>query len=136
MRFSIEGFEHFKNMIHPSIVSLKRHYLKNKMYVFPTYHGCGNKNKDESNRQIDYKRGGHCLFPTFKKYGKKKTKKRIKKKLYYTRYMSNIDLNNFAKMKNNMWYDYNEKKYKQRAAWFYHKMDPYKFVFSNIKEKP
>ena len=50
--------------------------------------------------------------------------------------MSNIDLNNFAKMKNNMWYDYNEKKYKPRTAWFYHKTDPYKFLFNNIKESP
>ena len=79
MRFTIEGLKHFENMIHPHVIFLKRHYFKNGMYVFPTYHGCGDKNKDGSNRQIDYKRGGHCLFPTFKKYGKKKQKKKLKK---------------------------------------------------------
>ena len=44
MVFSIEGFEHFKNILHPSITENARHYLKNGYYYyFPAYHSCGKK---------------------------------------------------------------------------------------------
>ena len=70
MVFSIEGFEHFKNILHPTITENARHYLKNGYYYFPTYHSCGKKNRNGTNKEIDYKRGEYCFFPTEKRYWK------------------------------------------------------------------
>ena len=58
------------------------------------------KTKEVDNKEIDYKRGGQCLFPTAKRYWKKNIAGRlIPRKLHYTRYMSNINMNSFAKNK-------------------------------------
>ena len=43
MFFSVEGFNRFKNMLHPNIVKNANEYLKNGYYHLPTYHGCGKK---------------------------------------------------------------------------------------------
>ena len=72
MVFSIEGFKHFKNILHPNIVENSNEYLKNRLYHLPTYHGCGKRNRNGTNKEIDYKRGEHCFFPTERKYWKKK----------------------------------------------------------------
>ena len=72
MVFSIEGFKHFKNILHPNIVENSNEYLKNRLYHLPTYHGCGKRNRNGTNKEIDYKRGEHCFFPTVRKYWKKK----------------------------------------------------------------
>ena len=50
MRFSIEGLKHFENMMHPHLISLKRHYLKNRMYVFPIY----GKKKQKEKLKINF----------------------------------------------------------------------------------
>ena len=55
MVFSKEGFEHFKNIFHPNLVANKNHYLKNGLYIFPPYHGCGLRNKNGTNKEIDCK---------------------------------------------------------------------------------
>ena len=52
MVFSIEGFEHFKNILHPTITENARHYLKNGYYYFPTYHSCGKKIEMEQIRKL------------------------------------------------------------------------------------
>ena len=70
MVFSIEGFKHFKNILHPTITENARHYLKNEYYYFPTYHSCGKKNRNGTNKEIDYKRDEYCFFPTEKRYWK------------------------------------------------------------------
>ena len=100
MRFDTDGLKHFENIIHPNLLANKNRYLKNRLYEFPQYHGCGFRNKNGTNKEIDYKRGGQCLFPTAKRYWKKNIAGRlIPRKLHYTRYMSNINMNSFAKNK-------------------------------------
>ena len=108
MGFTIEGFEHFKNIFHPNLIANKDHYLKNGIYRFPPYHGCGLRNRNGTNKLIDYKRGYQCLFPTEKRYWKPyKTinKKTYSKKVKFTGYMSNLGINYYAKTKKRMWYD-------------------------------
>ena len=55
MVFSIEGFKHFKNILHPNIVDNANEYLKNGYYHFPTYHGCGKKIKMEQIKKLTIK---------------------------------------------------------------------------------
>ena len=85
MIFSLEGFEYFKNIIHPNIFANKNHYLI--------------RNKNGTNKKIDYKRGYQCFFPTDKRYWKRY--KNINKKLR----MRN-GINAFAKTKQRLWYDW------------------------------
>ena len=102
MVFTIESFNHYKNIFHPNLLANKDHYLKNRLYHFPIYHGSGLRNRNGTNKIIDYKRGCQCLFPTDKRYWKpyhKLSKKAISRRVKFTRYMSNLGMNCFAKTK-------------------------------------
>ena len=46
----------FKELIHPNITDNIDYYKKGNYYLFPTYHGCGLRNR------VDYKRGYQCVF--------------------------------------------------------------------------
>ena len=121
MSFAREGFEHFKNIFHPNVRKNADHYLTNGWYRFPPYHGCGLRNRNGSNNLIDYKRGYQCLFPTEKRHWKpyaKISKNKISRNVKFTRYMSNLGINCYAKTKKRMWYDYDKKCYKPRADWY------------------
>ena len=140
MGFTIEGFEHFKSIFHPNLIANKDHYLKGGMYRFPPYHGCGLKNRNGTNKLIDYKRGQQCLFPTEKRYWKPyKTinKKTYSRKVKFTRYMSNLGINAYAKTKKRMWYDWDKKCYIPREQWFKNKDPFFEYDFNatcDIKE--
>ena len=102
MSFLKETFEHFKNIIHPNIRENADHYLNNGYYCFPAYHGCGLKNRNGTNKSIDYKHGYQYLFPTEKRYWKpyaKISKKKISRNVKFTIYMSNLGINYYAKTK-------------------------------------
>ena len=127
MTFTREGFEHFKNIFHPNIRENADHYLKDGWYRFPPYHDCGLRNRNGTNKSIDYKHGYQCLFPTEKRYWKpynKICKNKISRNVKFTRYMSNLGINYYATTKNRMWYDWNKKCYKPRADW-YKNNDPF-----------
>ena len=119
--FSKEGFEHFKSILHPDLRANADHYFDNGMYRFPVYHGCGLRNRNGTNKLIDYKRGYQCLFPADKKYWKpysEISKDKIRQDINYTRYMSTLGLNYYAKTKGQLWYDWDEQCYKPKSAWF------------------
>ena len=86
------------------------------------------KNRNGTNKEIDYKRGKYCFFPTEKRYWKpyakisKKTKTR--RVVKFTRYMSNLGINFYAKTKKRMWYDYSKKCFRPRSEW-YKNNDPF-----------
>ena len=87
------------------------------------------KNKNGTNKEIDYKRGEYCFFPTEKRYWKPYAKisnktKRLNRNVKFTRYMSVLGTNFYAKTKERMWYDYNKNCFKPRSEWFKNK-DPY-----------
>ena len=135
MAFTIESFNHYKNIFHPNLLANKDHYLKDRLYHFPVYHGCGLRNKNGTNKIIDYKRGFQCLFPTDKRYWKpyhKVSKKTRHRHVKFTRYMSNLGMNCFAKTKGRMWYDWNKKCFVPRENWFKNK-DPY-LEYDFVKE--
>ena len=49
----------------------------------------------------------------------------------FTRYMSNLGMNYFAKTKKRMWYDWNKKSFIPREKWFNNR-DPYfEYDFKN-----
>ena len=54
--FFKEGFDHFKSILHPNLRANADHYYDNGMYHFPAYHGCGLRNRNGTNKLIDYKR--------------------------------------------------------------------------------
>ena len=127
MSFSKETFEHFKNIIHPNIRENADHYLNFGFYHFRPYHGCGLRNRNGTNKAIDYKRVYRCLFPTEKRYWKpyaKISKNKIRRGVKFTRYMINLGINYYAKTKKQMWYDWDEKCYKPRSSWYKNK-DPW-----------
>ena len=127
MTFTRKGFKRFKNIFHPNIRENAEYYLKDCWYRFPPYHGCGLKNRNGTNKLIDYKRGYQCLFPTEKRYWKpyaKIRKNKISRNVKFTRYMSNLGINCYAKTKKRMWYDWDKKCYKPRAEW-YKSNDPF-----------
>ena len=116
MTFTIMELEYFKNIFHPNLIANKDHYLKDKIYRFPPYHGCGLKNRNGTNKLIDYKRGHQCLFPTEKHYWRscKTLHSRPKGHLIYMRYLTNLGINEFAKTRKREWYDWNKKCYRSR----------------------
>ena len=120
MKLSHKCYEHFKGILHPNLKANADHYYENGFYVFPIYYGCGRRNRNCTNKGIDYKRGEQCLFPTHKHWipFKELTKKDLRQKIYYMRYMSNLGISYLAKTKQSLWYDWDEKKYKPKSDWY------------------
>ena len=121
MKLTYKCYEHFKGILHPNLKANADHYYDNGFYIFPIYHGCGHRNRNGTNKRIDYKRGEQCLFPTYKQYWKpfkELTKKDLRQKVYYTRYMSNLGMNYLAKTKGSLWYGWDEQKYKPKSDWY------------------
>ena len=108
----VDTFEHFKDIIHSNIVCRINKYRKGDLIVFPLYHGCRYVNRNGTRKQIDYSRGQQCVLPTDEPYWKENVKSKYKKrKIYFTRYMSNLGLSSMAKNKNGMWYNWRLKKF-------------------------
>ena len=119
--FSLETYRKFENIIHPNVKANIDHYRDGDRIFLPVYHGCGEKNRNGTRKKIDYKRGEQCLFGTNKHFWKpfkEITRKHLQTKIYFTRCISNLGLNDFAKCKGNYWYDWNEKKYRPKSDWF------------------
>ena len=57
MKLTYKCYEHFKGILHPNLKANADHYYDNGFYVFPIYHGCGHRNRNGTNKRIDYKRG-------------------------------------------------------------------------------
>ena len=54
-----------------------------------------------------------------KPYWKANVKEKYKeRKVYFTRYMSNLGLNAIAKTKGPLWYNHKFKKYMPKSAWY------------------
>ena len=67
MIFSREYFERRKDYFHPRVCAFVENYWDagNELYMLPTFHGCGLKNKNGTKKMIDYRNGKKCLFPTW-----------------------------------------------------------------------
>ena len=119
--FHNESFEHFKSIIHPNIRHNIDHYHDSGVIILPLYHGCGLVNRNGARKCIDYKRGHQCVLPTQKAYWKpfsKIKRKDLQTKVYFTRYVSDLGLNYFAKTKGNLWYGWDENKFRPKSDWY------------------
>ena len=112
MYMSIDSYEHFKSIIHPNIRRNINHHRDGALIHLPNYHGCHYANRNGIRKRIDYKRGQQCVLATdihFWKLFNEIKKKYLPTKVYFTRYMSNLGLNDLAKTKGNLWYDWDKK---------------------------
>ena len=66
IRSSEKTYKKFKNMMHPKLVANIHKYKKDGYYFLPTYHGCGKRNRNGTNKAINYRIGGMCEAGTCK----------------------------------------------------------------------
>ena len=119
MFFPEKIFDKLEKFFHPNIIANKDYYYNRGFYCFPNFHGCSLKNRNGTNKMIDYSRGSHCLTPTFKKYWKK-NKKFKSRKVQYTRNMTTYGINRFFKTKGDSWFDRTNKKWCKKEYPYYH----------------
>ena len=55
MRFTHKSYERFKGIFHPHLRANADHYFDNGYYNFPVFHGCGLRNRNGTNKRMDYK---------------------------------------------------------------------------------
>ena len=65
MRFSEHDYKKFKSMIHPKLKANIQKFKKDDYYIFPTYHGCGKRNRNGTNKKVNYRIGDMCKKATY-----------------------------------------------------------------------
>ena len=121
MRFSEKTFKKFKNMMHPKLVAKIHKFKKGSYYFLPIYHGCGRRNRNGTNKAINYRIGDMCEAGTYSlnwEPWEKINWNLLPHKIYLTRYMHEIGLNKLAKHKKNKWFDWEKNIYIDRKEWY------------------
>ena len=121
MRFSESTFKKFKSMIHPKLKANIHKFKKDSYYFLPSYHGCGKRNRNGTNKKVNYRIGDMCEKATNNLNWKKWDEiafNSLPYKFYLTRFMTGVGLNAFAKNKGKKWYNWDKKEYIDRAEWF------------------
>ena len=134
MRFSEEIFERLKSIFHPKLRKNIEKFKIENYFIFPHYHGCGKRNRNGTNKKINYKIGEICKKPTDYLNWKSMNDipwENIQHKIYLTRYGSNYGMNNFAKNKGRQWFDWDKKQYIDRSHWIV----PENLYFKNKSSK-
>ena len=82
--FSIDNIKHY---LHPELVRNLYGYTEtSETYIIKKYHGCTKRNKNGTQKIIDYARGDKCSLATSNPYWRKaKNKYKYKGKIYLTR---------------------------------------------------
>ena len=120
MRISKESYERLKSVFHPKIRKSIEKFKQENYYVFPSYHGCGKKNRNGVNKKINYAVGEMCNSPTYKLSLKPMNEikwKHLPHKIYWTRNGARFGMNNFAKCKGTQWFDWDKKQYFEKRLW-------------------
>ena len=120
MRFSEETYKRLRSIIHPNLRKNIEKFRIENYFVFPHYHGCGKKNRNGTNKNINYKIGEICKKPTDYLNWKRMYDipwKNIPHSIYFTRYGSNYGMNNFVKNKGRQWFDWDKKEYFDKSCW-------------------
>ena len=101
MRMSVDTYERLKSLFHPKLRRNIDKFKQENYIIFPLYHGCGKKNRNGTNKKINYSVGEVCISPTNTLLPKmNKTKlKYLPQKIYFTRYGAQFGMNNFVKSK-------------------------------------
>ena len=114
LRFSEETYERMKSIIHPKLRKNIDNFKIDGYYVFPHYHDCGKRNRNGTNKKINYKIGEICKKPTDHFNWKSLYDiewKNTPHKICFTRYGSNYGMNNFPKNKGRQWFGWDKKQY-------------------------
>ena len=121
MRFSEDTYKRIKSIIHPKIRKNIDNFKIDGYYVFPHFHNCGKRNRNGTNKKINYRIGKMCKSATYKlnwtcMYDISWDS--VPHKIYLTRYMSTIGMNNFALNQDRKWFDWDKKQYFDRSLWY------------------
>ena len=120
MRISKESFERLKSVFHPKIRKNIKKFKQENYYIFPSYHGCGKRNRNSVNKKINYAVGAMCNSPTYELTFKPMNEikwKHLPTKIYWTRNGARFGTNNFAKCKGTQWFDWDKKQYFEKRLW-------------------
>ena len=119
MRMPEETYERFKNVFHPKLRKNIKKFKHGAYFRFPLYHGCGKKNRNGTNKKINYSVGEMCISPTYTLLPKtNKVKfKYLPQKIYFTRYGGQFGMKNFVKSKGKKWFDWDRGQFFEREVW-------------------
>ena len=121
MTFSEQTYQKFRSIFPPKLRANIYTFKTGAYYFLPTYHGCGKKqNRNGTNKKINYRNGDMCLKATYKYNWKDWDEINfylLPRRMYLTRFMSEIGLNVFAKNMGGLWYDWDKKEYRPKIEW-------------------
>ena len=119
MRMSEETYERLKSAFHPKLRRNIRKFKQENYFIFPLYHGCGKKNRNGTNKKINYSVGEMCISPTYSLLPKVNNikLKYLPQKIYFTRYGGQFGMKNFAKTKGKKWFDWDKGQFFERELW-------------------
>ena len=63
--FSVEYYVMIKDYLHPNLRYFIGRYTEEDTIRLPPFHGCGHKNKNGSQKLINYNNGDQCLTPSW-----------------------------------------------------------------------
>ena len=116
----VEYYNHIKDYIHPNLHTFIEHYWNGDLINLPPFHGCSHRNRNGTNKLINYSNGHQCITPSWRNknilynYWKKNIKPKYKSKIgffYVTRYMTQTNFRHLFKNKGYLVYNYKLKKY-------------------------
>ena len=120
IRMSEETYERLKSIFHPKIRKNIWKFKKDNYIIFPLYHGCGKRNRNGTNKKINYAVGEMCKSPTYTVYSKTINDIKLKYlayKIYFTRNGGRYGMNNFAKCQGRKWFDWDKKQFFDKKCW-------------------
>ena len=119
MRMSEKTYERLKSVFHLKLRKNIDKFKEGNYFIFPLYHGCGKRNRNGTNKKINYSVGEICISPTYGLLPKtNNTKlKYLPQKIYFTRYGGQFGMNNFAKTKGKKWFDWDKGQFFEREHW-------------------
>ena len=121
MRISESTYKKFESIIHPKLKANIHKFKKDGYYFFPSYHGCRKRNRNGTNKKVNYRIGEMCEEATYNLNWKSWDEinwNSLPHKFYLTRFMTNLGLNALAKNKGNKWYNWNKKEYIDKSEYF------------------
>ena len=119
MRMSEETYERLKSVFHPKLRRNIRKFKQENYFIFPLYHGCGKKNRNGTNKKINYSVGEMCISPTYSLLPKVNNikLKYLPQKIYFTRYGGQFGMQNLVKTKGKKWFDWDKGQFFEREQW-------------------
>ena len=68
---TVEYFNHVIDYIHPNLHTFIKDYQNRNLITLPPFHGCSHRNRNGTNKLINYSSECQCITPTWRDYGEK-----------------------------------------------------------------